>query len=654
MTESGPTDSVIVRAAIHPGIGVARIGNSKTDYYIGPEVTAPQPQNPGYYRDAAGAIKRQAARFYVYGYNAAGEVVRELTADNADITWTVHVANRKAQWYQFLAALDIPEAVDMACIRRNKNVGVDQRGELAIDPGPRNITGKSVSGGADHAFDSGTFKKTTTVPLGEIRTDDSGRLIVLGGTGQSGSPSGAPVYDPADPDSFNNANDWYDDTSDGPVTAAVLLGGKSLPVEPAGVVVTPPNYAPDIISWRTMYDELCNVYVEAGMMTVPDRVSFADDVLPILQRQSNLQWVNAGYAGMFGKGRPWDFGDPALLAKLARVPENGLDPYRELRRNILNSFRPPLPSVSEPPTWPHIWPWIYGDAFGSFPATGPGNMLPMTNMQYAIIKHWSEGDFINDPPKAPPTAIGDVPLGEQPAMLDKAALHYCLADTFHPGCEMTWPMRHGSMYSAPFRIRRRPANATVPDYGATLTQPLVLQADGPLYAQGPGDITRWMALPWQGDTAFCRSGYDPQFDPYLPTFWAARVPNQVLTEDDYQIAIDTSKSREVRLAAFNRRPLWLRALLADNGGVAEVMNEMIKEFGSLGIVEARPGVKNDPDIPEVIFVESIAAQDMREEARKAHANLMATAQRRPLTRLEQAGWASEAQFHAFRRVRVRG
>ena len=67
MTESGPTDSVIVRAAIHPGIGVARIGNSKTDYYIGPEVTAPQPQNPGYYRDAAGAIKRQAARFYVYG-----------------------------------------------------------------------------------------------------------------------------------------------------------------------------------------------------------------------------------------------------------------------------------------------------------------------------------------------------------------------------------------------------------------------------------------------------------------------------------------------------------------------------------------------------------------------------------------------------------
>ena len=649
MTNSGPTDSVIVRAAIHPGIGVARIGNSKTEYYIGPEVTAPQPQNPGYYRDAAGAIKRQAARFFVYGYNAAGEVVRELTADNADIRWTVHVANRKAQWYQFLAALDIPEAVDMACIRRNRNV--NERGQLAIDPGPRSITGKSVSGGADHAFDTGTFKKTTKVPLGEIRTDDAGRLIVLGGTGQSASPSGAPVYDPANPDSFNNADDWYDDTSDGPVTATVSIGGKEITeVDPAWVVVTPPNYAPDIISWRTMYDELCNVYVEAGMMKIPAQVSFVDDVLPILQRQCDLQWVNAGYAGMFGKGRPWDFNDPALLAKLAQVPVNGLDPYRELRRNILNSFRPPLPSVSEPPTWPHVWPWIYGDAFGSFPATGPGNMLPMTNMQYAIIKHWSEGDFVNTPAKAPPTSIADVPLGQQPAMLDKAALHYCLADTFHPGCEMTWPMRHGSMYSAPFRIRHRAATAPVPDYGASLTQPLVLQADGPLYAQGPGDITRWMALPWQGDTAFCRSGYDPQFDPYVPTFWAARVPNQVLTEEDYKIAIDTKQPREDRLAAFNRRPLWLRALLHGNAGVAAVMNEMIKEFGTLGIVEARPGVKNDPDIPEVIFVESIADPRMRKEATAARGKLMEL--KRP-TRLDQAGWASEAQFHEFRRVRVR-
>ena len=45
------TDSTIVRAAIHPGIGIARIGNSESGYFIGPEVTTPQPRGADYYRD---------------------------------------------------------------------------------------------------------------------------------------------------------------------------------------------------------------------------------------------------------------------------------------------------------------------------------------------------------------------------------------------------------------------------------------------------------------------------------------------------------------------------------------------------------------------------------------------------------------------------
>jgi hypothetical protein len=87
-------DSKIVRAAIHPSIGVARVGNSKDEFYIGPEVLEPLPQPPGFYKDAEGALKREAVRFRIYGYNASGEVVAELTADSADIKWTVHVANK--------------------------------------------------------------------------------------------------------------------------------------------------------------------------------------------------------------------------------------------------------------------------------------------------------------------------------------------------------------------------------------------------------------------------------------------------------------------------------------------------------------------------------------------------------------------------------
>jgi L-lysine epsilon oxidase C-terminal domain len=37
-------------------------------------------------------------------------------------------------------------------------------------------------------------------------------------------------------------------------------------------------------------------------------------------------------------------------------------------------------------------------------------------------------------------------------MLDRASLEFCLADAFHPGCEMTWPMRTAGLYMAPFRI----------------------------------------------------------------------------------------------------------------------------------------------------------------------------------------------------------
>jgi hypothetical protein len=645
-------DTKITSAGIHPAIGIARIGDSATDYFIGPEVVQPAPEKPGTYRDGSNALKRQAARFRIYGYNAAGEVVRELTAADATIEWTVHLVNRKAQWYQFQAALDIPEAVSMSVPLRNANFS--DRNALAIDPGPRSITGESVSGGAAHLFDTGKFK-TTTVPLGEIRTDEAGRLLVLGGTGKSASPSGAPVFKPKDPDSFNNADDWYDDTSDGPVTATVSIGGEAVPVVDASwVVVTPPNYAPDIVSWRTMYDELVDVYVQSGWMKVPDTLSFTNDILPILQRLSNLQWVNAGFATLYGRGCPMDFENDRFIARLATKPDpvTKVDPFVELRQVIFNNFRPPTPTVAEPVVWPHVWPWIYGDAFGSFPANGPGNMLTMTTLQQTVLQRWVEGNYEIDWPPAspPPSSLDEVPLAEQPGMLDQAALHFCLADTFHPGCEMTWPMRHATMFSKPFRIRQRPQGTPEPDYGPELNQQIALQVDGPLYAQGPGDITRWMALPWQGDTAFCRSGYNPEYDPYVPTFWAARVPNQVLTEEDYQTVMDTARPRAERLAAYNHRASWLRAI-DGSSDVAEVMMRMIAEFGALGIVEARPGLKGDPDFPETMFVETLGASHLKAAAMSL--SQMMAAPSRPLTRIERAGWSSEEQFRAFRSIRVR-
>jgi hypothetical protein len=197
--------------------------------------------------------------------------------------------------------------------------------------------------------------------------------------------------------------------------------------------------------------------------------------------------------------------------------------------------------------------------------------------------------------------LDEYPIAQQPQVLDHANLHFCLGGAFHPGCEMTWPMRNATMYTTPFRIRPRSANNPEPNYGDVLTHEIVTGDNGPLYFNAPGDITRWMALPWQSDTASCRSGYEPSYDPYLPTFWPARVPNHVLAESDYKKVLNTKLTREERLTAFNNRASWLRGL---EGQQLQQIDEMITKFGTLGIVEAKKGVPNDPDFPTIMYVES--------------------------------------------------
>jgi hypothetical protein len=72
----------IVRAAIHPGIGIARVGDSPDAFFVGPEVLNPVPPPDGY-RDREGFLKRQAARFRIFGYDVQNRPVKELTCDDA-------------------------------------------------------------------------------------------------------------------------------------------------------------------------------------------------------------------------------------------------------------------------------------------------------------------------------------------------------------------------------------------------------------------------------------------------------------------------------------------------------------------------------------------------------------------------------------------
>ena len=599
----------IVRAAIYPPIGVARIGNSQepgeAGYFIGPEVPD-QPALPqGDYKDAQGALRRQAARFRIYGYDANNQVVSEITATDANtqIEWTVHLANKKAAWYNFEMALDQPAKYETAVppsTRRNVLIQDLERAQLVIDPGARSIAGLGASGAK---FDTGKFF-TLPVDLGELRTDDQGRLVVLGGLGVSQSIVNQP------PQTFANNDGWHDDTSDGPVDATLTINGEAIPVEGAWVVVGPPNYAPALKTVRTMYDLIYGCMVEWQMIEAPTSVSFQKHIRPIFERLSGLQWVNQGFSAYFGTGTAFDASQ--ILVRLADASAGNT----EYRQHVYAQFRNPSSTASPlgPQLGKELWPPFYGDTLDSLTTpsvqtpdpslTVPQGLASLSTLQLTWLQQWAAGNFISDLDllATPPTSLEQVPLAEQPLALTEAALEHCLADAFHPGCELTWPMRIQSLYSGPFRIRRRTADFPELDCGAVLTPAKALSPIGPLSASGPGDLSRWMAVPWQTDTASCLSGYSFfSTSPSLPTFWPARVPNQVLSDEDYATVMDPQAKPEDRRAAFYRREYWFRVFKPDEYSQIDVM---IKNFDKLGIVEERTGPKDLEGVPAKVWVES--------------------------------------------------
>lgn len=304
----------VVRYVVYPCLGIARVGNSPDEYFIGPEAPGEVPRPEGGYKDDAGRIKRQAARFRVYGLNEAGEAVREITAGEAEITWRVHLANRKAGWYQFQNAMDLGPKYAKTAAPRNRTITGDDRKKLIIDPGQRTITGRDTKGDAYH-FDSGEFMGKK-VPLGELRTDSQGRLLVLGGYGDSASYTGKPA------NTFANNEGWHDDTSDGPVRATVKIGGQEFEAEPAAVAVTPPNYGQGLYGPVTMYDVVYDLFCrdpkfEKQAPRKPYRPSFWRHIFPIFERLVGNQWVNGGVNFLFGAGSPSDLTAPALLDQLS-------------------------------------------------------------------------------------------------------------------------------------------------------------------------------------------------------------------------------------------------------------------------------------------------------------------------------------------------
>ena len=572
----------VASIAVHPAVGIARVGNSADSFFFGPELPGSLPVAPGGFKDAAGAIARQAARFRIFGYDAAGDVLQEITAADADITWTVSVANKKAAWYDFDRAMDLPVAT--AVQRRNADVTGADRTRLVVAAGERSISGPSA---APVALDTGRFLDEP-VPLGELLTDEIGRLVFLPAEGRGYSPGQAPLT------SFANNDGWSDDTCDGPVLATVAIGGRTLQAEPGWVVVAPPNYGPGLRAGLiTAYDSSrlgWDAFDGTGL-TAAD-VSFRNDILPILSRIVDMQWVNAGYFGSNGWGSGADYLAPDLLVRLADpTPANAA-----LRQQIFEQFRSPDHAIEQPAPAPQM----YGDGV-AFPARSTYQWLTVTPIQYALLQAWAAGTFADDRDRPTPNDLAALSAGEQVLALDRAGLDACLGGAYHPGVEVPWTLRVPSMWAGPCRLRLRSMTVEHVDDGEELTPERTMAADGPLAGSGPGDLTRWMSTPWHSDAASCRSGYEPEISTVLPTFWPARVPNHVLREVDYLVVVDTTAPMTERQAAFARRYDWERFVVAATR--PDTLRNMVEHWGDLGLVTEQPG-PTDRAFPAVMLVET--------------------------------------------------
>lgn len=542
-------------------------------------------------RDDDGALKRQAARFRIFAYPETAEECwprgdgTEVKIDEPspfdgrvvqDIIWTVHVANKKANSFWAVDSgdnagiksyngtvpairnPDVPDPkadpnsgseTDKIALLNDKNRGR----QLTIDPGPRTISGK---GSPPVRFDRDTTASyydadrsdVVALPdypksfpqdsfehldcpagpidtLGELSTDDSGRLLVLGGYGRA---VGRRVNGPAPLTDNVNNNQWFDDTSDGPVSATLVFDdGSRQVVHGAWVTTTDPGYAPQILNVVSLWDDVYDCWVREldlapkiydkakGGYQRSYKPTFDDQIAPIFRSSALQQWVcNFSETGMAAHARvdAIEATDDASITELAgitaifRKPAGYVDPGTTAKSGQATTTQPDAISTTQMPL--HL-----GDGDEAF--------LTLRQTQYFFLQQWNKGfgHF-----SAGSHALGP---GEH---LDKATLVNCLGGRFSPGIDMTFVMREPTIFvqpwktsgAGPFRIQAK--SLRYASAGDTTT-PFLTGGYIPRHTDKdglePGDLSKFMSIPWHTDYNSCATHLpDPNPPGNHTVFWS--------------------------------------------------------------------------------------------------------------------------------------
>ena len=604
---AAPADTEWARLAIFPAIGIGRVGNS-AEWFLAPEIPGLPPRPDGHYKDAAGRIKKQVQRFRVYAFNRSGEVIREVTEADARIDWTVHVANTKAAWYGFSNPLDNGEAAPALPGQKRNQFVVDdaeRAAMLVINPGARTIAGRSVNeDGADSGYAMmGRFWRTLDVKLGHLQTDDAGRLMVFPGEGRSRSAV------PNNPiTNFSDNDGWHDDWCDGSVAATVTLpDGRCIEADTAWLACCGPDFAPEIPPFVSLYDVVTEVAAKAGWIpAVVSPVSFKKHVYPLLRRLALMEWVSAAHNLTWPMAGTLE--DADVLQRLSNPgPDNAA-----FRQSLFRMFRDPHSDEVQQ----YRLPYMLGDGVNY--NGSPLRWLRIPDAQYAILQAWAEGRFTDDHnPDADETSLelADLPLGEQPEALTRAALEPCSGGAFHPGVELTWPLRHKELFQGAYRIAL--AKGRRPDLVQNLGQLLTAEkafggfngVPPAVAGQMPGDLTRWMGVPWQCDAFSCQQVV---FSNDIPSavWWPALLPIDVLPEAYYNVVMDPGRAPRERADFAARRVSWSRGVAGIGyhaaAGYGNGLNQMVSLWDRMGFVVRRPGPQ-DPGrpaaVPDTLYVE---------------------------------------------------
>lgn len=504
-------------------------------------------------RDADGGFKRQAARFRIFQYpnrnlgtyptGQGSEIEIGSTVNGRtvkDIVWTVHVANKKANTY--VLAEDPPAGIEAyeygLPLLRNASIAKGDPNDparitmLTIDPGPRTISGTNTGcvkfdqattasiyqagsgivqlGNYPKSFPGDSFSNLycPTGPidtLGELRTDAQGHLLVLGGYGRA---CGWDVTPPYLNDDVNNDN-WFDDGSDGPVSAVLVLDDGSVQAVDVGawVTATDPGYAPQTLNIVSLWDDMYDAWVRnlalapalysQGAFQTSYQPPFLDQLMPIFQSVSLQQWnINLNDSGIYAHTQ-------VGLINAATVPSQSfINPITTYIRNPNDS--------SQWSMGPPLMPGSLGDSNQDF--------LVLSKTQYFFLQQWQNNNYTAD---AGP-ALGP---GEY---LDKVVLQCCLGGRFSPGIDLTFIVRDPDLYikdwqtsSGPFRIKPAPLDYNSVQHGV----PLLTEGYVPLHTGNtglePGDVSKFMAIPWHTDYNSCAT-HPPIDNPPAGTtlFWS--------------------------------------------------------------------------------------------------------------------------------------